>query len=156
MSEIANNQNLTAQAFKVARGNVLYKDVIAEMLLYLLEMDDTKLLTLWTNNELVSYCYKIIWLSYNSKTSPFYKKYLKMSEYIEVDEDNHFDISPKLIEDILNDIEREREKYPADVKIFRLYLKLGSCRKVEQEINVPHTTVNYIVNRLTKEIEDKI
>ena len=155
LSELANNEKLRLQAFKVCRGNDLWKDVISEMLLYLAEMPEGKLERLYEKNELLPYCFKMIWLSVNSKTSPFYKKYLKLQE-IPKEDFCDFDVTSILINEVLDDLEKKRKNYPTDINLYRLYLQFRSLRKVEAETGIPHSTIAHIVNRVTEEIKELI
>lgn len=69
--------DLERYAFKIAKGNDLYRDCLSELILVLGEMDEGRLIELNNNKQLVPYCCKVIYLSFNSPTSPFYKKYIK-------------------------------------------------------------------------------
>jgi len=155
LSELANDERLRLQAFKVCRGNDLWKDVISEMLLYLAEMPEGKLERLYGKNELMPYCFKMIWLSVNSKTSPFYKKYIKLQE-IPKEDTCDFDVTSILVNEVLDELEKDRKNYPTDINLYRLYLKFRSLRKVQEETGVPHSTIAHIVNRVTEEIKAKI
>lgn len=122
------------------------------MTLYIAEMDEEKLLSLYKRDELNSYCFKIIWLSINSKTSPFYKKYLKKQPEIEANSDNSFDYSIVYVSDRLDELERESKKYPTAVKLFREYIKLGSYTEVAKKCDIPVKTVWNIIQGIKHKI----
>ena len=69
------NKSLTDFAKKTTKHNDLWQDVISEMIISLSDMPDAKLIELHRSEGLASYCFKIIYLSWNSPNSPFYKKY---------------------------------------------------------------------------------
>ncbi len=55
-------------------------DLIQEVYLILLEKDENKIIDSYINNKLLNYVKRIIYLTINSKTSPFYFKYLKYNQ----------------------------------------------------------------------------
>lgn len=69
------NKNLSDFAKRTTKNNDLWKDIISEMLISISDMPESKLIELYRSEGIVNYCYKIIYLSWNSPNSPFYKKY---------------------------------------------------------------------------------
>lgn len=49
-----------------------------------------------------------------------------------------------------------KDDFPYDVKMFELYLKLGSLRKISKATGIPHTTCYNSVNRIKTKIKDAI
>lgn len=74
-------------------------DLEQEVYMILLEYDKDKIVELYERKQLKYFIVGIISRQYNSKTSPFYKKYKKYYQYIDgnyvnnedVEEDNEFD-----------------------------------------------------------------
>jgi hypothetical protein len=74
-------------------------DLEQEVYMILLEYDKDKIVELYERKQLKYFIVGIITRQYNSKTSPFYKKYKKYYQYIDgnyvnnedVEEDNEFD-----------------------------------------------------------------
>lgn len=58
-------------------------DFMSELYLILLEYDPAKIVELYEKNQLRYFIVGIISRQYNSKTSPFYKKYKKYYQYID-------------------------------------------------------------------------
>lgn len=156
LEEIFKNSELKSYAFKVAKGNSLYEDIISEIILYLNNLDDSKLFRLYESKEIFSYCYKIIWLSWNSTTSPFYIKYLKKNSQDFIISETKKKYCEAYLLDELNKMEKLISRFPTEIKVFEVYLKLGSLRKVSKETGIPHTTVQYLVNRVKAELIKKI
>lgn len=156
LTEIFNNSQLKSYAFKVSKGNSLRDDIISEMIISLNEMNDEKLYRLYDNKELINYCYKIIWLSWNSATSPFYIKYIKENKQDFIVSETKKKYCEALIFDELKEMEIKMQRFPTEIKVFEIYLKLGSLREVAKETGIPHTTVQYLVNRVKSELLKKI
>ena len=74
-------------------------DLEQEIYMILLEYDKDRIVELYEKKQLKFFIVGIITRQYNSKTSPFYKKYKKYYQYIDgnyvnnedVEEDNEFD-----------------------------------------------------------------
>jgi hypothetical protein len=161
ITSIAKNEQLKAYARKTTKGNILWEDIIAEMILYLIEMPEDRFISIYRSEGLQSYCYKIIHLSWNSVYSPFYKKYLTE----EPKTDNvTFDYNYEI--DILYDkavIEVKNLKYdvsksglPTKAILFDSYLKHGSYRKVAKEFDIPTMTIYNIINGIKEQIISKL
>lgn len=76
-------------------------DLMQEIYLILLEYDRDKLIELYEKKQLKFFMVRIIQNQYNSKTSPFYRKYKKYYKYID---GNYVNDENKVEDDELDDI----------------------------------------------------
>lgn len=94
-------KNIVKDIIKNMRVNLLDADDLEqEIYMILLEYDRNKIVELYTNKQLKYFIVGVIQRQYNSKTSPFYKKYKKYYTLVDenvvnaveiMDEDNDFD-----------------------------------------------------------------
>lgn len=94
-------KNIVKDIIKNMRVNLLDADDLEqEIYMILLEYDRKKIVELYTNKQLKYFIVGVIQRQYNSKTSPFYKKYKKYYTLVDenvvnaveiMDEDNDFD-----------------------------------------------------------------
>lgn len=152
LTEIATNEKIKAHAFKCAKGSDLWQDCISDLIITLAELNKDKLIDLYNKGTIYLYCFKIIWLSFNSEKSPFYRKYIKRSLYIPMETETSFDYCETYVNERLDELEKDSIKYPTDIHLFRLYLKFGSFRKVEKETGIQAMTVCKIINKLKTKI----
>lgn len=153
--------DLERYAFKIAKGNDLYRDCLSELILVLGEMDEVRLIELNNNKQLVPYCCKVIYLSFNSPTSPFYKKYIKpeLSDEIQdysIDELGLINIEELEASIVKLEEEISKKRFPSEVRLFELYKELGSYRAVAKKVNIPVMTVFYIIEGFKQEIKRRI
>lgn len=152
--------DLERYAFKVSKGNDLWKDSISELVISLYEMDEEKLISLFNRGELAPYCYKILWFSFNSESSPFYRKYIKPEQTSElINYDLEFEeVDVEVIRGFINSLEAEisKKRFPSEVRLFELYSELGSYRAVAKKVNLPVMTCFYIIEGFKNEIKKKL
>lgn len=161
ITSISKNEALKRYAKQTTKGDDLWKDVISEMIISLYDMPEERFIAIYQSEGLISYCYKIIHLSWNSQTSPFYRKYRLLEPKIDNEEfeyDKEIDILyPKCIQ-AMKDLRAEVEpfRHPTEAKIFDLYLQLGSYRKTARELRLPTMTVFNIINGFKEQIKAKL
>jgi len=154
ISLIASDMSIYDYAFRVAKGNDLYKDIVAEAIVYLYEMDNTKFSSI---TDLKSYICKMIWLSWNSNTSPFYRKF--RVELDEIKGDVGFLEIDSVIEElniIENDIEQSKNRPAYEVRIFKMYVESGSYRQVAKDLKMSTMNVYKICNTVREKMKKKI
>lgn len=66
---------------RITKNNSLCDDLFQECILILLEKTEAQIVELYSRNELQPYFIRIVQNSYNSKTSPFFKKYKLKIEF---------------------------------------------------------------------------
>lgn len=163
ISLLFSDKTIYNYAYKVAKGNDLYKDIVSEIIIYFYELsveDFEKI------KDLKSYACKMIYYSWNSATSPFYKKYKNDRDFTLKDvflldeedekESNHIDIIEFKKE--LTQIEKNisQKRFPCEVRLCELYLEMKSYRAVANLLGIPATTVHYQVNKVISEMKNKI
>ena len=152
ISLIAMDATIYDYAYKVAKGNDLYRDIVSDVLIYLYDLPEDKFNQI---KDLKSYVCKMIYFSWNSSTSPFYKKY--RTDYdIKVDE-KAADSECWLLKELEQiEIRISKKRYPTEVMLFQLYSDLGDYRSVSQKVGIPTMTVYKLVNKVRNEMKKKI
>ena len=161
IKSVFENKKLIDFAKRTTNNNDLYKDIISEMLVSISEMDEDKFIELHRSQGLINYCYKIIYLSWNSSNSPFYKKYRtnehyelitdiqQVSEYnYEIDEQYHK--YKERIEYLTNVISEKR--YPTEAKVFEIFTEKQSVRATAKQLGLPTMTVWKIIDKFKTKI----
>lgn len=161
LNSIVKNEQLKSYARKTTKGNSLWEDIISEMLLCLYEMPEERLIEIYRTQGLVSYCYKIIHLSWNSPNSPFYKKYRapepqtdnELFEY-----DPEIDIKLRKCKKAMSELQYDvsASGMPTKKILFEAYIQTGSIRKTAKMFNIPTMTMAYIITNTRKELLQKI
>lgn len=165
LSELFNSNKLNTYAKNVCGGDDFHNDIIQELYLFLYEQSNEFIEDLHLRGKLYSYSIRIIYLSWNSPTSPFYRKYknagfvelrgVEQSDTSEVDYDM-FDYV-HWINKIESDIKESwyNGKVHTEGVLMLKYIELGSYRDVSKEMDIPHTTVQSIVQRYAKKLKDE-
>jgi hypothetical protein len=133
-----------------------YNDLFQYVLLYLLEMDENKLIKLHSDGGLRMYIVRIIYINGKSLRSEFNKQYIDKIVYSEMyDYENS---NENLICEIENEVEKEillcNEKniYPASAKLLQIYAECGSYQEVSIRTKIPYKTVRRHIISLRKKI----
>lgn len=154
ISLISFDMSIYDYSFRVTKGNDLYKDIVSEVILYLYEMDNTKFNQI---TDLKSYVCKMIWFSWNSSTSPFYRKYRNDLDVIQ--KDYGFVEVDSVLEElnvIENDIESSKNRVAFEVRLFKMYVDLGSYREVAKKVDIPVMTCYKLINSVREKMKKKI
>ncbi len=157
----------------------LRDDLKSEVVMILLEMDEKKIIDLHQKNELKFYAVRIILNLMQSSSSPFYKKFRGLERvYMDdmaVEHDRSegqrlFNDAAQIADASFIDVEgvftervaREEMEdlalkevdnlYWYDREIIRLYLQLGSYRKVEAETGIPWESIYFSIAKARKKI----
>ncbi len=150
--DIANNQRLKDNAKAIFKHNDLWQDAFSDVIVQLYDMPEKDIIEMNDRGVLFHYCYRILWLSYNSPTSPFYKKYLKSELPYTPENTDGFRFCEAYINDRLHELEKKAKSYPVEVKLFRLYMQFKSYGKVSKETGIPAKTIYNIIKRLKEQI----
>lgn len=159
--ELSLDPEVISFAKKITSGNDLYHDIISETVIYIATLPEDKRKAI---NNLKSYFCKVIFFSWNSPSSPFYKKYRNdRSEFLydlpyeecEEKEEKLFD-SVKIKNRILI-LEKEiaKKRYPTEIRLLDLYLKLKSYRAVSKEVDIPVKSVHYQIKKIILQIKNE-
>jgi len=166
LKEIFSNKGIQAYAKKVCNGDDFHNDLVQELYIYLNDKDENLIVDMYNKKTIYFYIFRIMYYSWNSATSPFYKKY-KATNYNEL---KHFEISdnePQIESDMfdyakwINKIEYDikeswyNNKVHTEGVLMLKYLELGSYREVEKEMGISYRTVQSIVQRYAKKLKDE-
>jgi hypothetical protein len=163
LEQIYTSELLRNYAKKVTQNDSLWEDIITEMYLYLKEIDQSYVQQLHERGQLTAYCCKIIFNSWNSKTSPFYRKYI--SKDLDIIDNYNYILLPDDAPDyqtILKRIEHKSDEYPYAIVLFNRYSELKSYTKLYKEIKektgsrIPYTTLIHIIENVRNEIKKLI
>lgn len=125
---------------KVAKGNDLWQDLKQELFVVLCEYDQQKLKEVIDKKQIMYFIVRILLNFYNSKTSPFYKKFKHINdEVIDLKFIKHFE-DDNSYSDELDKIELAFEQ--ADLSwyergIAKLYIQEKSFRKLSAKLDIP-------------------
>lgn len=159
ITTISKNENLKAYARKLAGGNDLWNDMWSELLLFLYEMPEDRFMSIYQSEGLIGYCNRVLYFSWNSTTSPFYKKY-RMEEpktdNVTFEYDPEIDILYNKCQDQICKLTEEisKKRYPTEPNIFDIYLSCGSYRKTAKQLRLPVMTVYNIINGFKDKIKE--
>ena len=161
LSSILKNESLIRYAKKTTNGNLLWEDIMSEMTLYLYEIPEDRFISIYRSEGLLSYCYKIIHLSWNSPRSDFYRKYRveePRTENVTFEYNPEIDILYNKCKDEINKITEEisSSRYPTESKMFEIYLECGSYRKTAKKLQLPTMTVFNLINGFKEKIKARL
>lgn len=157
---------------KVCTIGDLHKDLYQYVALYLLEMNEEKLIKLHASGGLRMYVARIIYINAYDKTRPFLRQ-LNGFAFLEIDEWLLNNIPEEVIisdsDALLNTFDEELEAecnkciqdgiYPAKVKIYQEYEKIGSYKEVSECTHIPYKTILKYVHgtreKILKNLYDK-
>lgn len=142
----------------------LSDDLFQHIWVKILELDCVKLEQIYSKGYLQFYIYRMIVNEARNKNNPFLVA-LKKSEpmaynyiYIEcinnyeydIESDIEFETKLKTVQDKLNSI------FWYDREIFKLWLKFGSVRKVEQQTGIKYGAIHQTVTKVKKQLNENI
>ena len=153
---------------KVCGGRDIYKDLYQYTVLYLLEMNDTKLISIYNTGGIRNYIGRIIYVNGNIPTSVFKKEYEGKIQIQDLDyerlqiKDENSDGLQNLMDEFDRELQKECNEciqkgiYPAAVKIYELYEEKGSYVEVSRATNIPYKTIQRYVHGTRKKIIDRL
>lgn len=137
-------------------------DLFHETIMYLLEMPEEKIKEAYQLNYLKFLFLKIASNQWNSKTSPFFKKYRHNEPTDEIQqfeinsesnwEDFEYDYN-QLVSLIETEIDTIEDEYDRELVI--LYLTHEDYRKVSELVGIKYTSVRHAINQALKPIREK-
>lgn len=143
--------------------NDLYKDLFQYVVLYLMQMNESKLIALNESGGLRMYVVRIIYINAKSKRSEFNKQYSDRVVYDDLIETEPFneELLTAVNKEIQKEVESltERNIYPASAKLLEIYAECGSYKEVAKKTKIKYKTVRtHIINlrkTIIKNINDK-
>ena len=140
-----------------------YNDLFQYVVLYLMEMDEDKLIALSESGGLRMYVARIIYINSKSESSQFNKQYKErvvfadMLEYEVIDESIFIDVEEELRKEVIYC--NSKNIYPASAKLLEIYAECGSYQEVANRTKIPYKTVRkHIITlreKIIKNINDK-
>jgi hypothetical protein len=152
---------------KVCGKNDIYQDLYQHVILTVLELPKEKLLEINKGN-LKGYITRIIYISANSKTSPFFLQnydHAASSEAVmrDIPEEepltDDFEIRQKVYNSTLKTEERiyqQNGEFAFQVNLFKIWIKEGSYLKTAKKTKIPYPTVRYNVSNFIKKINENL
>jgi len=137
---------------KITHNNELYKDLFQECILILLEQPEQKIVELHSKDELKPFFIRIVQNNYNSKTSPFFKKYKSKVEF-KKDEGEQTESSydyDKLVEYINSGGSTRVEWF--DTQIVKLLVSEKNIYKLEKKTGINRASLRNAISRFKDRI----
>lgn len=149
---------------KVCQFKDLHKDLYQYTILYLLEMDEKKLVRIYKEGGIRMYVARIIYINVNSSRSQFRKQFTS-TDTLNFIPDTIMDV-PEGVSESLEKVEKkikeevlfchQKNVYPASVKLLEIYAELGSYQAVSDATRIPYKTVRRHIQGLTEKIRKSI
>jgi hypothetical protein len=140
-------------------GKDLWEDLRQEVALIVLEYDKEKLEQLVGKTKVV-FKFWIVRVCCNQLHSKYGKMYRMYNQIIPVEditkyiiEEEYIDDSERSINIIVNKI---KELYWYDREILKMYIELGSVRKVSAQTGIPHTSIFITIKNIRKCIKKSL
>lgn len=140
IDQLYNDKRIDDACKKIAKGNDLWQDLKQELFVVLCEYDQSKIKEIIDKKQIMYFIVRILLNFYNSKTSPFYKKFKHINDEVidlkyikQFEDDNSYS-------DELDKIELAFEQ--ADLSwyergIAKLYIQEKSFRKLSAKLDIP-------------------
>ncbi len=161
---IAKDKKTLEYCKKVCKRGDLYNDLMQYTLLYLLEMDENKLIDIHNNGRLDFYVARIIYINANSPSSRFMNTHKTIGDDFLID--NIPIVKDKNNNRLINRINKEiaieqatiinSGAYPVSVKLLELYAECGNLRDVSRKTGIPYMTVYRHVTEIKTKLKNKI
>lgn len=159
LKSLFSTKEIERVAKKYCNNSDMYGDLVSELYLTLEKKEDD-FFDRVKGRDLFLYCCGILYYSWNSPRSDFYRKY-RNTNFVELKGINLADT--KEVEDTFcfaywmdkiksNSVITDNNSL-VKVRVFEKYLELKSYRKVGKEFNIPFKTVEYIVKMFVNDIK---
>lgn len=153
-------------AFKNVCRNIatpeLYEDLYHEVIINLLELPEEKIKDAHEKKYLKFLFVKIAHNSWNSKHSPFYRKYrhndtnesLESLSGIDANEDIELEQRELNYHNFTTDIKSQIESLDwYEGTLVKLYIDIGDCMKISKMTGIKYGAVNYTIKKTIKKIK---
>ena len=131
-------------------GGNLSDDLFQELMVILLEYNETKLVDIYNKGYYKWFLVKTLTNQFNSNSSPFAKKYRpkEIDFILTSDYDHNIDILIDKIDKQLNKL------HWYDRELFKAYVESGSYRKLSKQTDIPFNSISRTVNYVKTYIRD--
>lgn len=137
----------------------LRDDLKAEVILILLEIDESKLIEIYSKRALNFFTARIIMNQFFSTTSPFYKKYRQeMSEINDRFAYEEMDMEDRATREEMEDraMKEIDNLYWYNSGIVKLYMKHGNYRAIQEDTGIPYSSAYKTIQKSFQEIKQKV
>jgi DNA-directed RNA polymerase specialized sigma24 family protein len=140
----------------------LFEDLFHEVIINLLDLPDEKIIEAKEKKYLKFLFVKIAHNSWNSKHSPFYRKYRHNDETesidilrgLESDEDLNLEIKEDAFKDFTQEIKDKIEGLDwYDKTLLKLYIDIGEFRKISVMTGIKYGAVQYTIQKTIKRLK---
>ena len=140
----------------------LFEDLFHEVIINLLDLPDEKIIEAKEKKYLKFLFVKIAHNSWNSKHSPFYRKYRHNDETesidilrgLESDEDLNLEIKEDAFKDFTQEIKDKIEALDwYDKTLLKLYIDIGEFRKISVMTGIKYGAVQYTIQKTIKRLK---
>ncbi len=137
----------------ITHNSELYKDLFQECILILLEKDEDLICELHLKDELRAYFIRIVQNSFNSSTSPFYKKYRKQLEVKKEDssEDIESQYDYERIVEYINESSNSRLEW-FDNQTVKLLIQGNEITMLSKKTGINFRTLKKAIERFKQRI----
>lgn len=140
IDQLYNDKRIDEACKKIAKGNDLWQDLKQELFVVLCEYDQSKIKEIIEKKQIMYFIVRILLNFYNSKTSPFYKKFKHINdEVIDLKFIKHFEDDNSYSNE-LDKIELAFEQANLswyERGIAKLYIQEKSFRKLSAKLDIP-------------------
>jgi DNA-directed RNA polymerase specialized sigma24 family protein len=140
----------------------LFEDLFHEVIINLLDLPDEKIIEAKEKKYLKFLFVKIAHNSWNSKHSPFYRKYRHNDETesidilrgLESDEDLNLEIKEDAFKEFTQEIKDKIESLDwYDKTLLKLYIDIGEFRKISVMTGIKYGAVQYTIQKTIKRLK---
>lgn len=140
----------------------LFEDLYHEVIINLLELPEDKIQDAYDRKYLKFLFVKIAHNSWNSKHSPFYRKYRHNDETesidlfrgLESDEDPDLEVKEETFQDFTQEIKDKIEALDwYDQTLLKLYIDIGEFRKISVMTGIKYGAVQYTIQKTIKKLK---
>jgi DNA-directed RNA polymerase specialized sigma24 family protein len=179
LENLFKDASLIGMARKITGGDEIYKDLLQETFLILNSLPKEKIEKLNEEGQLANYAVVVMFREYKNPYNNFNKVHkhlerdawsppsnndssLKLRDLDRIVCLEYFNsVTPERVK-IARELERMRvediskNKYPYRSELVKVYLKYGSARNVQREVNINYSTVAKDVKKIIEEIKKRI
>lgn len=145
----------------ITGNSQLTKDLEQEVVLYLLEKPESKILDVYNKGYFKFYVVKMVLTLYNCTTTPFSNKYRhnKNDEYLDKDYDSaetfyndNIDVLWALAEKEI-DSWNKNGGFPYEKEMLKLFMKTNNMREMNRLTKIPYRSICYTMDEIKKKLK---
>ena len=145
----------------ITGNNQLSKDLEQEVVLYLLEKPQSKIMDIHNKGYFKFYVVKMVMTLYNCTTTPFSNKYRhnKNDEYLDKDYDSAETFYNENIDVLWALAEKEIDSwnknggFPYEKEMLKLFMKTNNMREMNRLTKIPYRSICYTMDEIKKKLK---